>query len=474
MKIMGWKATVATVALLLVAAPTLATTRDVAELDRVSLTFETSVLSQLSNGILWEPYDELQQRPYNLTFVNIEREGNLSPWRGEEGEQKHYLNALIGNNGNNNVRNGADAIQGSWIKQQTMNIAFGVAGSYLADEFGDESVVGDETFSEPNELSGFDIRLAGAKNLNDNTTAGIGLSLYSRTDDEVDSSFETGVGGFFGIRSQESSGVRLDAGMRRFMNVYASWEFAAHVGLGTTDLLDQSDTLDDTGAITERFVSTNYEISDMSMGVEGSYNRRSDNRARETRYRGGFMRSTHDLDTTNLAFTDQAGTITPSLTLLNQDTISDMEIYAAAETIFQAGSSTQIFAGAKLGNWSTDGSTTVDSLGVIVLEEIDDSMTTLDLVVGFRQPLWNDRTRLMASGRAQWFDQELTTITDANSTSSTTTQTSTNYAIGIESVLANITFDLAWLFGDETTPFSTGARQTVEFDRLVVSAMVAW
>lgn len=474
MKIMGWKAAATTVAAMLIAGNALATTRDVAELDTLSLTFETSVLSQLSGGILWEPYDELQQRPYNLTFVNIEREGNLSPWRGEEGAQRHYLNALIGNNGNNNVRSGADAIQGSWIKQQTTDITFGVAGSYLADERGDGNVLAAETFSDSSELSGFDVRLAGAKNLNDNTTVGIGLSFYDRSDDTVDSSFEVGDGGFFGIRSEASSGIRLDAGMRRFMNVYSSWEFNLHVGTGTGELLDRSDTLDAAGAVLERFVSTNYEVTDLTLGVEGSYNMRSDRRGRETRYRGGFNRTTRDLDSTNLAYTDTAGMIVPSLTLLEQDTITRMEIFGAAETIFQAGSSTQIFAGARIGMWSTDGGTTVDSLGLIVNEDIDDSLTTLDLTVGFRQPLWNDRTRLMASGQARWFDQELITVTDANSTTASETQTTTNYAIGIESVLSNITFDLAWLFGDETTPFSTGARQTVEFDRLVVSAMVAW
>ena len=50
----------------------------------------------------------------------------------------------------------------------------------------------------------------------------------------------------------------------------------------------------------------------------------------------------------------------------------------------------------------------------------------------------------------------------------------------IEGVLANVTFDLAWLLGEEApvVPVNIGlpegSRRSIELDRLVFSAAVSW
>ena len=57
------------------------------------------------------------------------------------------------------------------------------------------------------------------------------------------------------------------------------------------------------------------------------------------------------------------------------------------------------------------------------------------------------------------------------------TETVTQYAIGFETGFANIVFDIAGLFGEDVgflPGSSRGTRQIVEFDRLVVSAVIAW
>jgi hypothetical protein len=75
---------------------------------------------------------------------------------------------------------------------------------------------------------------------------------------------------------------------------------------------------------------------------------------------------------------------------------------------------------------------------------------------------------------------ETNTTFDTGSGGDTATLTVAQYAIGLEAVLANVTLDLAWLAGEEAAVIPvpievpSGARRTVELDRLVFSAAVSW
>ena len=73
----------------------LAITRDIAELQPARLTFDQSVLNQLTYGTYRDPFDELQVRPFNLLFTNIGRYSNLSPWQGQAGNEYGSAMALI-------------------------------------------------------------------------------------------------------------------------------------------------------------------------------------------------------------------------------------------------------------------------------------------------------------------------------------------------------------------------------------------
>ena len=135
------KSTIALVAAAAMLLPgvSLALTRELADLRPASLTFDRSVLNQVSFDIYRDPFDELQTRPYNLLFSNIGRHANLSPWPDQEGNYARYLNALIGNNGRSNIDNDADAIQGSFGMRQTDTIAWGVSAAFLGGNLGDDS-----------------------------------------------------------------------------------------------------------------------------------------------------------------------------------------------------------------------------------------------------------------------------------------------------------------------------------------------
>ena len=65
---------------------------------------------------------------------------------------------------------------------------------------------------------------------------------------------------------------------------------------------------------------------------------------------------------------------------------------------------------------------------------------------------------------------------DNASSTSDTTQSTTQYAIGIETVLNNMVFDVAWLFGTDSGSGGTtlASRQTIDLDRLVISATFGW
>jgi hypothetical protein len=134
------KSTIALVAAAAMLLPgvSLALTRELAELQPASLSFDRSVLNQVSFDIYRDPFDELQTRPYNLLFSNIGRHSNLSPWPDQEGNYTRYLNALIGNNGRSNIDNDADAIQGSFGMRQTDTIAWGVSAAFLGGNLGSD------------------------------------------------------------------------------------------------------------------------------------------------------------------------------------------------------------------------------------------------------------------------------------------------------------------------------------------------
>ncbi len=456
-----------------------ATTREIADLQPVELTFGQSILNQLSYDTYRDPFDELQTRPYNLLFTNIGRHPNLSPWQGQEGSYSRYVNALIGNNGAANVDNDADTIQGSMIRRETGTLAWGVSGAFLTGSNGSNDSAGTSTFNDSDDLSGFDLRVATAWQISERRVLGGGVRARQATRDVVNDSFELGVGGFVGADEFSQSGAEFDFGMRQFHGEFASWEVQAVAGFGTAEQDEFSETLDDTGAITDRFVITNYDISDMNVGIHAGYNRLRRERLGETEFRIGLESFQRELDNSDLAFSQTGGAVTPTLTLLGQDTISATEISLSAKTVFQAGQ-TEVFSGAQFGYSMIDGATSVDAAGLVVNEAIDDTSVRLGLTVGFRQPIYNDHLRFIVSGRADLLDEERTTTFDTGSDGDDVSQTTAQYAIGLEGALANVAFDIAWLFGEEAPVvpvgigLPTGSRRSVEFDRLVFSAAVSW
>lgn len=469
-------ATLVVTALLLPGA-VFATTREISELQQVPLTFRQSVVNQLSRDQFWDPYDELQRRAFNLPFVNMDRYGNLSPWPGQEGEQINYLNAFIGNNGNTNLQNGADTITGAYIRKPGGSFNWGVSASYLSNELDNGSVVANSTFSDSDGLTGFDLRFAAAYRLSGSLSLGGGIELANRDDTETDSSFDQGVGGFFGSNSLQQDGVTIDFGARGFMGPEAqsSWQAQVAIGFGTTDLLDFSETLDGNGSVTDRFVLTNYEIGDTLIRLSGAYNRLYSSGKGEMQAQLAYGISQHSLDNSDLSFANIGGVVTPTITLVGDDPVSDNTLLLSFSSVNYAGPTTEVFSGARL-SWSNlEGSTTIDSLGTIVNERIDDQLIRLGLSLGLRQPLGTERLRLIASAHSDFVDLEESTIFDTASTTTSGTQTTSQYGVGVEGVFSNITFDLAWLFGEEVS-FSDSnlSRQIIEFDRLVVSAMFAW
>jgi len=452
-----------------------ATTRDVADLSRTPLTLRQSVIGELTSGVLADPYDEFLRRPYDLSFVNIERHPNLSPWPGQEGEQGRYVDFLIGNNGSSNVRNGSDTLQGTYIAQSMDKLAWGVSAAFLADDVENSDTAVTTSFSDAEELTGLDARFAAGYRISDRIVLGGGLSAFDRGDRVQDDSFVQGVGGIFSLQERTEQGAELDFGFRLFSGETTSWDATLLVGVGSTELDDFSESLDAAGAVTGRIVVTDYDVADRFLELSGGYNRRYLEGRGEMQVRTGLRGSTHELDGTNLSYVDDGVTLTPTLVLLGQDPVSETELFASAETLFLRGW-TQIFGATRLALSRTDGSTRADSAGTIVDEAIDDSRAALSLVMGLRQPLWNEKFRLLARARADWVDESVETDFTITSTGTDTTRTGTSFAIGIETVLHNMVFDLAWLFGGDPGPggASEPNRQTIDLDRLVISATFGW
>ncbi|MDH3591709.1 MAG: hypothetical protein OER88_07515, partial [Planctomycetota bacterium] len=207
-----------------------ALTREIAELQRAKLTFDQSILNQLTFGTYRDPFDELQGRPYNLLFQNIGRHSNLSPWQGQEGNYTRYLNALIGNNGTANVDNDADSIQGALIHRVSPGWAWGVSGAFLAGNNDNAAASNGLIFSNADDFSGFDVRGAAARQLGETRVLGFGVRATSALSETLDDDFEIGVGGTFSKDAFKQFDMTFDVGLRTFINNRSSWEIGLEVG----------------------------------------------------------------------------------------------------------------------------------------------------------------------------------------------------------------------------------------------------
>jgi hypothetical protein len=457
----------------------LGVTREIAAFSPARLTFGQSVLNQLSYETYRDPFDELQSRPYNLLFNNIGRHANLSPWPGQEGAHARYVNALIGNNGTANVDNDADAIQGSMIRRETGAVAWGLSAAVLAGNNGSDDANGTAVFSNDDDLLGLDLRGGVAWRMNDRRVLGGGIRLVQLSRERIERSFEPGTGGFNGFEKFDQLGVSIDAGLRQFVSERSSWETQVVLGFGNATQEVYSETRDDLGVVTDRFVTQNYELGDLGVGAYGGYSRLHADRVGEVEFRGGLEWSQRDLGNDDLSYADAGGVITPSLTLTAQDAVVTTRAFGSARTVFQAGE-TEIFAAARLSWQSVGGATAVDAAGTPVREEVDDARLELGVTLGVRQPLLRDKLRVVVSGRGDLARDERRTLFDAGSERDTATSSSAQYAVGLEGVLANVTFDLAWVFGEEVAVaqpvlgIPAGSRRSVQLDRLVFSAAVAW
>jgi hypothetical protein len=94
--------------------------------------------------------------------------------------------------------------------------------------------------------------------------------------------------------------------------------------------------------------------------------------------------------------------------------------------------------------------------------------------------LFRDKLRIIVSGHGDLIGGKTGTSFDTGSTEDRGTLTATQYAVGLEAVLANVTLDLAWLAGEEAAVIPvpiglpSGSRRIVQLDRLVFSAAVSW
>lgn len=456
-----------------------AATRDLAGMPTFTLTFGRSVLNQLSFDTYRTPFDELQTRPYNMLFANISRQPNFGAWPGQQGSYARYVDGLIGNNGAANVDNEADAIEGTMVRRETGSLAWGISPAFLAGTLKSNDTAGASTFSDDDDLTAFDVRGGVAYQLNNSFVLGGGLRAVLANHDASDANFEPGVGGFNGEDRFKQTTLAVDAGVRQFLTPISSWEIAATAGFGTSEQDVFSEDVDDTGAVTGRFVSTNYDIDDIGITVAGGYNRLRAEGLGEMEFRGGFTYAQRKLGNSDLAFTETGGITTPDVTLLAQDPIKTLGVFGSARSIFQAGE-TEVFMGARLGYDTRDGRQQTDAAGTIITETIDDSSIGLGLTLGIRQPVFRDKLRIIVSGHGDLLASKSGTVFDTGSEQDDTTLTVAQYAVGLETVLTNVTLDFVWLAGEEITvaplPIGIpgGSRQTVQLDRLILSAAVSW
>jgi hypothetical protein len=365
------------------------------------------------------------------------------------------------------------------IRRETGTIAWGLSAALLAGTLQSDDTSGTATFSDANDLKAFDVRGSAAFQLNNSFVLGAGLRTVWATHDNTDSNFDPGVGGFNGAENFSQLGITADVGVRQFLTPTTSWELESTLVYGSSNQDVYSESIDDVGVITDKFVSTNYDIGDMGLVVTGGYNALRKEGLGEMEYRGGISYSQRKLGNNNLAYTQAGGVTTPDITLINQDPVATLGAFASARSIFQAGE-TEVFLGARLGYDSTSGKSQTDASGTIVNESIDDSLLGLGLTLGIRQPLFKDKLRIIVSGHGDFLSSSIATKFDGGSEKDDLTLTVAQYAVGLEAVLANVTLDFAWLSGEEAaiTPvpigIPPGSRRTVQLDKLVLSAAVSW
>ena len=459
--------------------PVHAVTRDIQQIPTFQLTFGASVLNQLTFDTYRTPFDELQTRPYNLLFTNIARMPNFGAWPGQQGSYARYVDGIIGNNGAQNVGNDADSLQGTMIRRETGTIAWGVSAAVLAGKLQSDDTSGTSSFTDNNDLKAFDVRGGAAFQLNNQYVLGAGLRAVWATHNATDSNFDPGTGGFNGVDDFKQLGITADCGVRSFLTPTSSWELNGVLAYGSSNEDVFSEDIDGTGVVTDKFVSTNYDVNDYSLGVTGGYNRLRKEGLGETEYRGGLSYGQRKLSNNDLAYTVTGGVTTPDTTLLSQDPIATKSLFASARTIFEAGE-TEMFVGARLGYDMASGRSQTDASGTIVNESIDDSLLNLGLTLGIRQPLLKDKLRIIVSGHGDIASSKVGTTFDTGSSKDRATITAAQFGVGLEAVLANVTLDLAWLNGEESPVvpipigIPAGSRKTVQLDKLILSAAVSW
>jgi hypothetical protein len=460
-------------------APAGAVTREVQSIPAFHLTFGRSVLNQLTFDTYRTPFDELQTRPYNLLFTNIARQPNFGAWPGQQGSYARYVDALIGNNGAANVDNDADAIEGTMIRRETGTVAWGFNAALLAGTLESNDLSGTESFSDNNDLKAFDVRGGAAFQIANDFVLGAALRAVIANDEDTDSNFEPGVGGVNAEDTFKQNGIAADIGVRQFLSTTSSWEADATLAYGTAKQDTSSQSVDDTGTVTDTFVAENLDVNDLSIAVAGSYNRLRKESLGETEYRGGLSFSQRKLSNNDLAFSTTGGVTTPLTTLIADDPVTTTGLFASARSIFQAGE-TEVFMGARIDYTMTDGKATLDDAGTVSSESIDDSLIALGVTLGVRQPILKDKLRIIVSGHGDFVSANTKDGFTGGATEDKSTLTVTQYAVGLEAVLANVTLDLAWLQGEEATVvpppigLNSGSRRTIELDKLVFSAAVSW
>jgi hypothetical protein len=426
-----------------------------------------------------EPFDELQTRSYNILYANIGRHPNLTPWPGQEGSYTRYVNALIGNNGATNIGGELDSIQGSLIRRETVRLGWGVSGAFLSGNSGSADSSPTATFSDVDDASGIDLRGAGSYLLGRSVVLGAGLRLINASSEVTDRSFEDGVGGFLGTETLDQQDIRVDVGVRHYFGSAQSWEAQLIYGTGTFEQQEASEILDDGGFMSDSLVISNYNVDDSYIGLFAGYNRLKTAALGETEFRVGFESSNRELSDPALSWSMSGGVVTPEVTLTDQDPLSTTRFSGSAKTVFQAGQ-TELFAGAEIAQSTLQGLTMTDAAGFLISETIDDSQLRLGGILGLRQPLWQDKLRFVVTGRGDYFNIETNTDFETSRDNESSSRTITQYALGLEGVLANVTFDLAWLFSEEAPidpgdiGLPSGTRRNVSLDRLVVSAAVSW
>ncbi|ANM30728.1 hypothetical protein ABI59_15795 [Acidobacteria bacterium Mor1] len=492
------KTTVAIVVMALLATPALATTRDAANASAFQFQFNQSVLRDTSGGILFNIFDEAQKRPWNLPNGNVDSLRQLSPWKGDAGENGNYLNFLVGNGGVNAAGNQLNTIftdgggfnfseagtfAGGFVNQ-TENFTYSFDIGLLTDEHNDINESGSFTSNFGTDINGLGLGISVGWELNDKWNLGGRLEYNDQEISSNSMNFTTGSGGSRSDFGQEADGIKLKFGGRNFISDDRSFDVALSYATGDMGVFDRFESLDASMNVVSSSISDNINLSNDTIGLHGAYNQRYNNG--ELRIFGGYYMTERSFDNNDLEFTTSGGTVTPERTLLGSDDITWDQFMVGAEGLCSHGTS-DFFFGASLALNDQDGSTTVDNFGTVTTESIDDSSTQLDLVVGYREHL-TDNFRAVAFAHGVYNDgsfEDVFTTTGTSRDEEEWTTTTTRYGIGLEWVRGNLNLMLSYteLAGANditiidglpiTTAFS-GGRTGIDTSDLTVSATLHW